>query len=116
MKVAGLEKKLDEVTENFNVEQSKCEIFDIERSRVQKNVEELRQVKEECYAIAMQCSNKLKMLLLVLAHSRLSEILFVVIPMVSSNGLRVKSKHLTKFILAGGFLFLRRHSGGCVSA
>jgi hypothetical protein len=40
--VAGLEKKLDEVTENFNVEQSKCEIFDTERSRVQKNVEELR--------------------------------------------------------------------------
>jgi hypothetical protein len=32
--VAGLEKKLDEVTENFNVEQSKCEIFDTERLRV----------------------------------------------------------------------------------
>ena len=37
-----LEKKLDEVTENFNVEQAKREIFDTERSRVQKNVEELR--------------------------------------------------------------------------
>jgi hypothetical protein len=58
--VAGLEKKLDEVTENFNVEQSKHEISDTERLRVLKNVEELRQAKEECYNVAMQCSNKLK--------------------------------------------------------
>jgi hypothetical protein len=58
--VAGLEKKLDEVTKNFNVEQSKREISDTERMRVQKNVEELRQAKEECYNIAMQCSDKLK--------------------------------------------------------
>ena len=55
-----LEKKLDEVTEDFNMEQSKCEISDTERSRVQKNVEELRQAKEECYSVAMQCSDKLK--------------------------------------------------------
>ena len=58
--VAGLEKKLDEVTENFNVEKSKHEISDTERSRVQKNVEELRQVKKECYNIAKKCSNELK--------------------------------------------------------
>jgi alanine racemase len=58
--VAKLEKKLDEVTENFNVEQSKPEISDTERLRVQKNVEELRQAKEECYNITMQCSHKLK--------------------------------------------------------
>jgi hypothetical protein len=58
--VAGLEKKLDEVTKNFNVEQSKREISDTERLRVQMNVEELHQAKEECYNIAMQCSNKLK--------------------------------------------------------
>jgi hypothetical protein len=45
--IEGLEKKLDEITENFNVEQTKREISDIERSRVQKNVEELRQAKEE---------------------------------------------------------------------
>jgi hypothetical protein len=32
----------------------------MERSRVQKNVEELRQAKEECFSVAMQCSNKLK--------------------------------------------------------
>jgi lipocalin len=58
--VAGLEKELDEITENFNVEQSKREISDTERSRAQKNVEELRQAKEECYVVAMRCSDKLK--------------------------------------------------------
>jgi hypothetical protein len=34
--VIRLEKKIDKVTENFNVEQSKCEIFDTEQTRVQK--------------------------------------------------------------------------------
>jgi succinylglutamate desuccinylase len=58
--VIGLEKKLDEVTENFNVEQVKREISDTEQSRVQKNVEELCQAKEGCYSFAMQCSDKLK--------------------------------------------------------
>jgi hypothetical protein len=55
-----LEKKLDEVTENFNIEQSKREISDTERSRVQKNVEELRQANEECYNVVIQYSDKLK--------------------------------------------------------
>jgi hypothetical protein len=55
--VQGLEKKLNEVTKNFNVEQTKCEISDIERLRVHKNVEVLRQAKEECYNVAMECCN-----------------------------------------------------------
>jgi hypothetical protein len=55
-----LEKKLDEVTGNFNVEQTKREISDIERLRVQKNIEELHRAKEECYNVAMECCNKLK--------------------------------------------------------
>jgi alanine racemase len=58
--VEGLEKKLDEITENFKVEQTKCATSDIERLRVQKNVEELRHAKEERYIVAMQCCNKLK--------------------------------------------------------
>jgi hypothetical protein len=58
--VEGLEKKLDEITENFNVKHVKCEVSDTERLRVQKNVEELRQAKEECYNVAMHCCNKLK--------------------------------------------------------
>jgi hypothetical protein len=58
--VQGLEKKLDEVTANFNAEQTKHEISDTEWLRVQKNVEELRRAKEECYNVAMECCNKLK--------------------------------------------------------
>jgi hypothetical protein len=58
--VIRLEKKLDEVTENFNVEQAKREISYMEQSRVQTNVEELHQANEDYFSIAMQCSNKLK--------------------------------------------------------
>jgi hypothetical protein len=46
-KVQELEKKLAEATKIFNVELTKREISEIERVRVQKNVEELRQAKEE---------------------------------------------------------------------
>jgi hypothetical protein len=55
-----LEKKLDEVTENFNVELTKREISDMERLSVQKNVEELRQSKEQCYNVATECAKNLK--------------------------------------------------------
>jgi hypothetical protein len=57
--VQGLEKKLDEITENFNVEQAKREISNYDRLRVQKNVEELRHEKEECCNVAMECCKKL---------------------------------------------------------
>jgi hypothetical protein len=46
--VQELKKILDEVTINFNVEQTKHEISDMEQLRVQKNIEEIRQAKEEC--------------------------------------------------------------------
>jgi DNA repair exonuclease SbcCD ATPase subunit len=58
--VTELDKNLDEVTKNCNVEQSKREIFDTEQSKVQKKIEELRQAKEECYVVAMHYSTKLK--------------------------------------------------------
>ena len=58
--IQELEKKLGEATENFNVELTKREISDIERSRVQKNVEELRQAKEKCYNVATKCAKNLK--------------------------------------------------------
>jgi hypothetical protein len=48
------------VNETFEVEKAKREIFETERNRVQKNIEELRQSKEECFSISMQCYNKLK--------------------------------------------------------
>jgi transcriptional regulatory protein LevR len=59
-KVQELEKKLDEVTGNFNVELTKREISYLERLRVQKNVEELRQAKEEWYNVATECAKNLK--------------------------------------------------------
>jgi hypothetical protein len=58
--VQELEKKLGEVTEIFNVELTKREISDIERLRVQKNIEELREAKEECYNVATECAKNLK--------------------------------------------------------
>jgi TPP-dependent indolepyruvate ferredoxin oxidoreductase alpha subunit len=58
--VLRLEKKLDEVSENFEVEKEKREIVETERNRVQKNIEELHQSKEEGFSVAMQCCNKLK--------------------------------------------------------
>jgi hypothetical protein len=58
--IQELEKKLREATENFNVELTKREISDIERSRVQKNVEVLRESKEKCYNVAIECAKNLK--------------------------------------------------------
>jgi hypothetical protein len=48
------------MTENFNVEQAKHEIFYTEQTGVQKIVDELREAKEECYNVAIDCCNKLK--------------------------------------------------------
>jgi hypothetical protein len=48
------------VTKNYNVELTKREISDIERLRVQKNIEELCEAKEECYNIATECAKNLK--------------------------------------------------------
>jgi hypothetical protein len=58
--VLRLEKKLDEVNENFEVENEKREISETERIRVQRNIDELHQSKEECFTVCMQCCNKWK--------------------------------------------------------
>ena len=58
--VLRLEKKLDEVNQNFECENAKHEIAEAEWNRVQKKVEELHHSKEECFSIAMQCCDKLK--------------------------------------------------------
>ena len=58
--VLRLEKKLDEVNENFEVETEKQEISDTKHIRVQRNIDELHQSKEECFNVCMQCCNKLK--------------------------------------------------------
>jgi predicted RNase H-like nuclease (RuvC/YqgF family) len=58
--VEGLKKKLAEMNEKFEVANAKQERSELERSRVQKNVEELRDYKERCYEISLECANKLK--------------------------------------------------------
>ena len=50
--VEDLKKKLAETSEKFEVAMEKHEISEIERLRVQKNVEELRDSKERCYEIS----------------------------------------------------------------
>jgi hypothetical protein len=48
------------MNENFEVAKAKQEISEMERSRVQKNVEELRDSKERCYETCIECAKKLK--------------------------------------------------------
>jgi chromosome segregation ATPase len=59
-KIEDLKKKLAEINENFEVAKAKQEISEMERSRVQKNVEELRDSKERCYETSLECAKKLK--------------------------------------------------------
>jgi hypothetical protein len=68
-KMQELKKKVDEATENFNVEVVKHEICEIERSRAQKNVDELRAAKGKCYQISMECARNLKISSKVGAYS-----------------------------------------------
>ena len=58
--VQELKRKVAEATENFEVEVVKHEICEIERSRAQNNVDELRAAKEKCYEISMECAKNLK--------------------------------------------------------
>jgi hypothetical protein len=48
------------MNENFEVAKVKQEISEMERSRVQKNVEKLRDSKEICYKTSLECAKKLK--------------------------------------------------------
>jgi predicted nuclease with TOPRIM domain len=48
-KVEDLKKKLAEMNEDFEVAKAKQEISEWTNSRLQKNVEELRESKEKCY-------------------------------------------------------------------
>jgi hypothetical protein len=55
-----LKKKVTEATENLNVEVVKHEICEIERSRAQKNVDEIHAAKEKLYDIVMECAKNVK--------------------------------------------------------
>jgi hypothetical protein len=58
--VKDLKEKLAEMNENFEVAKAEQEISEMERSRVQKNVEELRDSKKRCYETSLECAKKLK--------------------------------------------------------
>jgi hypothetical protein len=58
--VQELKRKVAEATKKFEVEVVKHEICEIERSRAQKNADELRAAKEKCYEISMKCAKNLK--------------------------------------------------------
>jgi chromosome segregation ATPase len=58
--VEDLKKKLAEMNENFEVAKAKQEICEMERSRVQKIIEELLDSKEKCYETSIECAKKLK--------------------------------------------------------
>ena len=58
--VQELKRKVAEATENFEVEVVKHEIYETERSRAQKNVDELHAGKQKCHEISMECAKNLK--------------------------------------------------------
>jgi phenylalanyl-tRNA synthetase alpha subunit len=58
--VEELKNKVAEATENFNVQLTKHEISEIERSRVHRNVDKLCTTKEKCYDVAIECTRNLK--------------------------------------------------------
>jgi hypothetical protein len=60
VEVEELKKKVAEAAKKFEVEAMKHEICEIERSRAEKNGDELRASKEKCYEISLECAKKLK--------------------------------------------------------
>jgi F0F1-type ATP synthase gamma subunit len=58
--VEDLKKKLAEMNEDLKVVKAKQEISETKTARVQKNIEELRDSKEKCYEVSMNCVKKLK--------------------------------------------------------
>jgi hypothetical protein len=60
VEIENLKKQLAETSETFEVAMVKHEISEIEKSRAQKNVKELRNSKEKCYEISLGCAKTLK--------------------------------------------------------
>jgi hypothetical protein len=59
-KIEDLRKKLAEANENFAVAKSSQEISEWLKTRLEKNVEELRESKERCFEKSLGCVKKLK--------------------------------------------------------
>jgi hypothetical protein len=58
--VEDLRKKLAEANENFELAKVKQEISEWSNTRMEKNVEELRESKERCFEKSLDCVRKLK--------------------------------------------------------
>jgi hypothetical protein len=58
--VEGLQKKLAEANEKFELAKVKQEISEWSNVRLEKNVEELRESKERCFEKSLDCVRKLK--------------------------------------------------------
>jgi hypothetical protein len=110
--VEGLKKKLVEMNENFEVVKTKQEISEMERSRVQKNVEELRDSKERCYETSLECAKKLKIALQRWEHTLQNKKLFVVIPKELFSGSAKRLKLLMKYSAIVGISALSPVHGG----
>jgi hypothetical protein len=93
--VEDLKKKLAEMNENFEVAKAKQKINEMERSRVQNNVEELWDSKERCYETSLECAKKLKDSFA--KHTLRNKNLFAVIPKGLSSGSVKRSKLLMKY-------------------
>jgi hypothetical protein len=59
-KIEDLRKKLAEANENFAVAKASQEISEWSKTRLEKNVEELRESKERCFRKSLDCVKKLK--------------------------------------------------------
>jgi hypothetical protein len=57
-KVEDLRKKLAEANENFELAKVKQEISEWSNTRLEKNVEELRESKEKCFEKSLDCVRK----------------------------------------------------------
>jgi uncharacterized protein YPO0396 len=58
--VEDLWKKLAETNENFEVAKASREISEWSNTRLEKNIEELRESKERCFEKSLDCVKKLK--------------------------------------------------------
>jgi hypothetical protein len=100
--VHELEKKVVEATENFNVELIKLEISEIERSRVQRNVDELRAAKEKCYDVAIECAKNLKNSFAKVGVFSQEQNFICGDPMELTSGLMEKLKPLKRSLVTEG--------------
>jgi hypothetical protein len=60
VEIEDLQKKLAEANENFALAKASQEISEWSKTRLEKNVEELRESKERCFEKSLDCVRKLK--------------------------------------------------------